>query len=336
MKTIGIKKTMLALLTVAMTTTAFSQTIKNGVIMEKVVFKNNGIKMSGNLYYPENIDRSNKYPAIVCSNPAGAVKEQSAGLYAGKLAQNGFVALAFDASHQGESGGDPRYLENPYERVEDIRAAVDYLTTLPYVDMNRIGAMGLCAGAGYSISAAMTERRIKAVAGVSGTDAGAAIREGWLGDTPVSEQIKLLEAVAEQRTAEANGATPVYGTYVPETVDESLPVTMREANEYYRTPRGGHPNSENKVLMTSLDKILSFSAFQFIETLLTQPLLMIAGSESDILYLSKQAVNRANCDKELFIIDGATHVALYDIPVYVEQAIAKLTRFFKEKLPQSN
>ncbi len=332
MKTINFKIVVLAILYL-IPTISYSQTNIKAIKMEKVFYNNNGIKMAGNLYYPENLDKTKKYPAIVCTHAAGAVKEQATGLYAQKLAQNGFVALAFDASHQGESGGEPRYLENPPERVEDIRASVDYLTTLPFVDINRIGALGVCAGGGYTINAAMTERRIKAVAGVSTTDAGAAIREGWLGGTPVSEQIKLLETVAQERTSVANGAQPIYGNYVPEKTDPNAPVTMNEAYEYYRTPRCSHPNSKNKVLLMSLDKILAFSAFQNMETLLTQPLLIVVGSKSDAYYLSERAINKAATkDKELFVIDGATHVDMYDKPQYVDQAIKKLTVFFNTKL----
>ncbi len=328
-----LKKIVLTLCCSVVTVLSFSQTQKNKFKMEKVTYNNNGIKMAANLYLPENIDKTKKYPAIVLTHAAGAVKEQTTGTYAQKLAQNGFVALAFDASHQGESGGEPRFLENPAERVEDIRASVDYLTTLPYVDRDKIGALGVCAGGGYSISAAMTERRIKAVAGVSATDAGAAIREGWLGGTPVADQIKLLEMVAAERTAVANGSKPVLGNYVPEKTDPNAPVTMNEAYEYYRTPRGNHPRSENKVLLMSLDKVMAFSAFQNIETLLTQPLLLVVGSKSDAFYLSERAVKKAaTTDKELFVIDGATHVDFYDKPLYVDQAIKKLALFFHSKL----
>ena len=299
---------------------------------EKVTFKNNQIVMAGNLWLPEKMEDGKKYPAIVCVHPAGAVKEQSSGLYAEKLSQKGFVTLAYDASHQGESGGEPRYLENPIERVEDIRCAVDYFHTLPFVDPNRIGALGLCAGGGYAIDAAMTERRIKAVAGVCTTDPGAAIREGWDGNTPVEEQIKLLESVANQRTAETGGAEPMYMPYVPEELDENSSVMMREANEYYRTCRAEHPNSPNKVLFTSLDKILAYSSFDRADTLLTQPLVVIAGSESDALRFSKIIAEKARGKSELFIIDGATHVALYDVPQYVNQAVEKLNHFFNDNL----
>lgn len=314
-------------------TSSFGFAQETSTSMEKVSFKNNNFVMAGILYLPENFDKAGKYPAIICSNAAGAVKEQAAHNYAERLVKHGFVILTFDASHQGESGGEPRYLENPAARVEDIRKAVDYLTTLPFVDNERIGALGICAGAGYSINAAMTDRRIKAVATISATDPGAVMRDGWLGDTPVAEQIELLETVSRQRTAEANGAPPQYGPYVPETIDDSISiVTFREAHDYYRTPRGAHPNSENKVLLTSLDKILGYSSFYLIETLLTQPLLAVAGSASDARYLSERAVDKANCDKELHLIEGATHVDLYDIPKHVDKAANKLIQFFREKL----
>jgi fermentation-respiration switch protein FrsA (DUF1100 family) len=332
MKKNNLKKAVLTFLCSTVTIMSISQTTLNSVKMEKVTYNNNGIQMVGNLYYPENMDKSKKYPAIVCTHAAGMVKEQASGLYAQKLAQNGFVTLAFDASHQGESGGEPRYLENPSERVEDIKASIDYLTTLPFIDINRIGAFGICAGSGYSINAAMTEKRIKAVAGVSGTDAGAAIREGWLGDANIADQIKILEAVGNERTAVANGSQPVYGNYVPEGTDPNAPVTMNEAYEYYRTPRGGQPNSVNKVLLMSLDKVMAFSAFQNIEILLTQPLLLVVGEKSDAFYLTERAINLAKSEKEMFVIKGATHVDLYDRLQYVDQAVQKLTEFYKAKL----
>lgn len=267
-------------------------------------------------------------PSIVCTSPAGSVKEQSSGLYAQKLAEQGFVALAFDPSHQAESGGYPRYEENPYDRVEDIRSAVDYLTTLPFVDRNRISAMGLCAGAGYTINAALTDRRIKVVVGVSGTDAGAVIRDGWTGGVSREEKIKFLEMLSEERTAIANGAEPVYGNYVPENVTEDLPVTMKEAHEYYRTPRAQYPTSENKVLLASMSNIYTFEAFHLIDELLTQPLLMIAGTKSDVLYVSERAIERAaSKTKELYLVEGATHIDMYDRQPYVDEAIGKITDF---------
>lgn len=303
------------------------------VTMEKVKFNNKGIEMAGNLFLPEKMESGKTYPSIVCASPAGAVKEQSSGLYAKKLAEKGFVTLAFDPSHQAESGGFPRYEENPYDRVEDIRAAVDYLTTLKFVDRSRIAAIGLCAGAGYAINAAISDRRIKVLVGVSGTDAGAVIRDGWTGGVSTEEKIKFLEMVSEERTAIANGAEPVYGNYVPENVTDDMPATMKEAHEYYRTPRAQYPTSENKVRLASMSNIYTFEAFHLIDELLTQPLLIIAGSKSDALYVSERAVNRAASKvKELYLINGATHIDMYDRQPYVDEAIGKMTSFLKENL----
>lgn len=300
---------------------------------KKVSFKNNQFRMAGELYLPKNYETLSKLPAIIISHPAGGVKEQTPSIYAKGLVNKGFIVLTYDASHQGESGGEPRYLENPFDRVEDIRTAVDYLTTLTFVDSNRIGAMGMCAGGGYSVAAATTDRRIKAIAGVSATDAGSAMRDGWDGATPVSEQLKLLEAASAQRTAEANGKPVAYGGYVSNELDRSLPNTMQEAYEYYRTPRAQHPNSANKVMFTSFVPLFTYSSTDRINTLLTQPLLMVAGSKADSVKFSKTFIDlAASKKKELYVIEGATHVDLYDVMKHVEPAIAKLGVFFGENL----
>ncbi len=306
--------------------------LAENVDCKNVTFKTTeGITLVGDLYTPKFFE--GKLKGIVVTYPAGAVKEMSSGLYAMKLAEKGFAALAFDASHQGESDGLPRYMENPYERVEDVRCAVDFLSTQDFIDPHRIGAVGICAGAGYTINAALTDRRIRAVAGVSGTDAGAAIRDGWSQDIPIEQQIALLEEASEQRTKEANGEAQLLGTYVPETVTEDMPATMKEAHEYYRTPRASHPRSENKVSLVSMQTIMTFEAFHLMDKLLTQPLLMVVGSKSDAFYLSERAIERAAAsDKELFVIEGATHVDLYDKEPYVGLAIKKLATFFTEKL----
>jgi fermentation-respiration switch protein FrsA (DUF1100 family) len=146
--------------------------LSSGVIVRDVLFKNREITMAGDLYLPANWVSTGSYSAIVVTHPGGGVKEQVAGHYADKLAEKGFVALAFDASYQGESGGEPRFLEDPYARVEDIRSAVDYLTTVPFVNKENIGALGICAGGGYTLNAAQTEKRIKAIATVSAVDIG--------------------------------------------------------------------------------------------------------------------------------------------------------------------
>lgn len=307
-----------------------SKTVKRS----SVTFKNQNLKMAGLIFSPADMDESKKYPAIVVVHPGGGIKEQTASVYAYRLAQRGYIAFAFDASHQGASEGLPRQLEDPTKRVEDVRSAVDYITTLPYVDRERIGALGICAGGGYAINATQTERRIKAVATVSAVDFGEGVRSGWRANLPVSERIKLLQAVATQRTAEANGSAPLLVNYVPDTVEGVTEPDMVEASDYYRLPnRWLHPNSGNRFLNSSFDKLVAFSAFGQIDTLLTQPLLMIVGSDAGSRWQSERAVKLATGQKELFVVDGGTHMSLYDKDVV--KAMPKLTGFFGKNLKPS-
>jgi uncharacterized protein len=301
------------------------------ITMQGVHFANSGIRMAGNMYFPAGFSAGEKYAAIVSIHPGGGVKEQTAGLYAQRLAEQGFVTLAFDASHQGASGGEPRFLDDPMRRVGDIYSAVDYLTSLPYVDAARIGALGICAGSGTTIKAASNERRIKAVATVSAVDVGAATRKGWDGKAPASAQMAMLEAVARQRTAEAAGAAPAYVPYVPAVGDTTAPRDLQEAADYYLTPRGQHPNAPNKMLLTSLSCLMSFTGFDQVEALLTQPVMIIAGSEAGSLWHSQELHAKAPGPKKLIVIDGATHMDLYDGPG-ADNAASKLTPFFKRTL----
>jgi uncharacterized protein len=291
--------------------------------------------MAGILFSPAKADSGRSYPAIVVVHPAGGIKEQTASLYAYRLAQNGYIALAYDASHQGESGGEPRLLEDPTARVEDIRSAVDYLTTLPSVDRERIAALGICAGGGYAINATITEHRIKAVAGVSAFNMGDGFRKGWRETEPVEKQLATLRDLAQQRTAEANGAQPAMLPYVPDTTEGVTEPDMVEASEYYRQAnRWRHENSPNRFLNSSIDKIYAFDAFDRIDTLLTQPLLVIAGSDAGSKWHSDRAYALAKSEKELFVVPGGTHMSLYDRDA--GKALPKLLEFFGKHVgPQS-
>ena len=315
----------------ALAATNSTKQLAGGVTVQSIYFNNNDIRMAGNIYLPKGFDPKQKYAAIVSVHPGGGVKEQTAGLYAQRLAEQGFVALAFDASHQGASGGMPRFLDDPMKRVADIYSAVDYLTSLRYVDAGRIGALGICAGSGTTVKAVSNERRIKALATVSAVDVGAATRRGWDGKALEVDQIATLEAVAKQRTAEAAGAAPVYVSYVPSLDDKTAPRDLQEAANYYLTPRGQHPNAPNKMLLTSVSHLVAFHGFDQVETMLTQPLLVIAGSEAGSLWHSHELHAKAAGPKELFIIDGATHMDLYD-GAGVTVAMEKLTPFFKRSL----
>lgn len=304
------------------------------VTVQKVTFPNRSITLVGNLYLPANFDNNKKYPAIIVGHPAGGVKEQTAGTYARKLAEQGYITLAFDASYQGESGGEPRYLEDPAVRTEDFRAATDYLSIHPSIDEKRIGVLAICGGGGYAIHAAQTEHRLKAVATISMVDLGALRRDGLNGMLKSQIQQRLDE-VGEQRTKEAKGEPVKYAGYVassPEAIPANAPVMYREGYEYYRTARGQHPNSTNQYRLESVDKLINFTALNHVELISPRPLLLITGSESDTRYFSEEAYTKANEPKELFVVEGASHVAMYDIPEYVQQAVIKLTDFFGKNL----
>ncbi|NWA63197.1 alpha/beta hydrolase [Pantoea sp. B9002] len=304
----------------------------SNVSMQGVTFMNNNIRMAGNLYFPEGFDATRKYPSIVVIHPGGGVKEQTAGVYAERLAGEGFVTLAFDASHQGASGGEPRFLDDPMRRVGDIYSAVDYLTTLAYVNNERIGALGICAGSGAAVKASSSDRRIRAVGTVSAVDVGAATRKGWEGKGPVSDELAMLNSVAKQRTAESAGAPKITVPYVPAVGDTSAPKDLQEAADYYLTPRGQHPNAPNKLLMTSLSYMASFTGFDMADTMLTQPLVIIAGSKAGSLWHSTELYDKAaSADKKLIIVEGATHMDLYD-GKGVDTAMTSLAPFFKAKI----
>ena len=298
---------------------------------KNVTFKNRTIDVAADLYLPTDFDEKKKYAAIITIHPGSSCKEQTAGIYAEKLAKNGFITFAVNASYQGESGGEPRYIEDPATRVEDIRCAADYLTTLSYVDENRIGALGICAGGGYVINAAMTERRIKAVGTAVGANIGRVNREGGQEAT-----IATLEMIGKQRTAEARGAEAMIVPWVSDENKDADDIDLREAYEYYRTSRGQHPNSPNKLRFTSMGAVIAFDAFHMVEKLLTQPLQIIVGAKGGIFGSygdGKDLYARAaSKDKDLLVFEDATHYDLYDNPVYVDPAVNKLAKFFDKYL----
>ncbi|HBC4765158.1 TPA: alpha/beta hydrolase [Staphylococcus aureus] len=300
--------------------------------MKKVSFKSSNLNVVANMYFPENFDENNQYPAIVVNHPAGGVKEQTAGLYAERLATLGCVTMAYDASYQGESEGQPHNLENPSSRVEDVRAAVDYFNTLDFIDDSRIGALGICAGGGYTIKAAQTEKRIKAVVGISAADIGQNFRKGWTGNQDEKDINPLLEQVAEQRKAEANGAPQKLVGFVPEEPTEDMDQETKDGWEYYRTPRAQHERSINQFPFISFDRIIEFTAFDLVDKLLTQPVLFIAGSEAGTLWQSENAYERALEPKDIHIVKGANHFDMYDKEPFVTEAVEKMNSFYGQYL----
>lgn len=301
--------------------------------MEAVKIKNTYWDIAADLYFPPAFDQTKKYPTIMSAHPIGSCKEQTSGnVYGEALAKAGFVVIAFDASFQGESGGEPRYIEDPSLRVEDFRIVVDYLVTLDYVDENRIGVLGICGGGGYSINAAMTERRIKAVGTITGANYGRVMREAS-GGNPIA----FLEAIAAQRTAEARGAVlrVDQGLY-PAAKADHADIDPLEATEYYRTVRGEKPNGVNKTLFSHNAVAVGWDAFHLAEILLTQPLMIIVGSKPGGFGAYRdgfEIINRAaSKNKELVVVEGWSHYDLYDKAEPVKIALDKLIPFYQANL----
>ncbi|MBB5406418.1 hypothetical protein HDG34_000333 [Paraburkholderia sp. HC6.4b] len=305
--------------------------------MGKVTFANScnkAIAMSAVVNFPEGFDENRVYPAIVVSHPGGGVKEQTAGTYAKKLAAHGFVTIAYDASYQGESTGEPRQLENPYIRTEDISAVIDYLATLPYVDMNRLGAMGICAGAGYAACAAIQDRRIKAVGTVSAVNIGTLFRNGWDNSGKSIDALPNIEAGSNARTMDARGAALATMPLAPLREQDAPNEEMRQAWEYYHSVRAECATAPGFATLRSLNQIVTYDAYHLADIYLTQPLLIVAGSEAGSRWMSEELFDRAaSKDKSFHVVDGANHMDLYDVCRFVEEAVSVLAPFFLSRLP---
>lgn len=310
---------------------------ENGVKVQKVSFENRlQINVVGNLFLPPKFDAAKKYAAIVVGHPFGGVKEQTSGLHARKLAELGYVTLAYDASFHGESGGHPRHIEVPEIKVEDFSAAIDFLSNHSLVDKNRIGVLGICGSGGYSVAATAIDHRIKALATVSMYDMGRARRQG-IGDIiPYEQRMKTLDEIGEQRTREFAGEPRKDIRALPEKVDSNTPKFALDFLDYYDTPRGNHPNSTAYYSFISLAPMMNFFPFAQIETISPRPLLFIVGEKAVSAYFSEDAYRNAAEPKELYVVPGASHVDLYDRPEYMKYSLKKLDDFFTKYLKQEN
>ncbi len=309
----------------------------NKVAVQRVMFPNQyRMNVAANLFLPKEMDGNRKYPAIIVGHPMGAVKEQSANLYAAKMAEQGFVTPAVDLPFWGESDGQPRNAVVPEIYSETFSAGVDYLGVRPYVDRDNIGVIGICGSGSFAISAAKIDPRLKAIATVSMYDMGAANRHS-LGNSLTLEQRKqILAEAAEQRYSEFQGGPTRYtGGTVHELNADSGPVEI-EFYEFYRTPRGeftpagSTPQLTTHPTLTSNVKFMNFYPFNDIETISPRPLLFIAGADAHSLEFSEDAYRRAAEPKELVIVPGAGHVDLYDRVNLIP--FAKLTTFFTSNL----
>lgn len=304
------------------------------VSVEKVRFLNRfRIEVVGDLYVPATLVPGKKYAAVVVGHPFGGVKEQTSGLHAQKLAELGYVALAFDASFYGESGGEPRHIESPEIRVEDFSAAVDFLSNHPLVDPAKIGVLGICGGACYAVSAAQIDHRIRALATVSMYDMGRARRQGMKDSISYEQRMKTLDEIGAQRSREFGGEPRRDIRALPEKPTPDLPDWALEYLAYYDNPaRGKHPRSDARYSFTSLAPMMNFFPFVQIETISPRPVLFVVGERAMSAYFSEDAYARAAEPKELFVVPGATHVDLYDREQFLKISIPKLDAFFGENL----
>ncbi len=313
---------------------AITENKKGKVNIHPTTYKLNGLDISANIYTPVNYDSTKKYPAVVIAHPNGGVKEQVAGLYAQHLAQLGYIAITADAAYQGASGGQPRNVDKPANRIEDIHGMADFITQYPGVDSSRLGLLGICGGGGYSLKAAQTDKRFKAIATLSMFDSGLVRRNGYQ-DSQLDTIQQRLKLASDARAQEAAGGEIIY-TGDAKLTDEQiakLPFDLyREGFEYYGKTHA-HPNSTFRYTLSSLLDLMRFDATSNMD-LINQPLLMIAGSKADSLYMTEKAFNLATGtkEKELFKIDGATHIETYWVPKYVEQAVSHLQSFYSKNL----
>ena len=309
----------------------------NAVNVEKVSFLNQyKMRVGGNLFLPKDMKAGEKYPAIIVGHPMGAVKEQSANLYATKLAERGFVTLSLDLSFWGESEGEPRNAVLPDVYSEDFSAAMDFLGTRPFINRERIGVIGICGSGSFAISAAKIDPRLKAVATISMYDMGAANRNGLKNALTLEQRKQIIAEAAEQRYVEfLDGEVKYTSGTVHELTENSSPIE-REFYEYYRTPRGevtpegATPLTTTHPTLTSNVKFMNFYPFNDMESISPRPMLFVAGENAHSREFSEDAYKRAAEPKELYIVPGAGHVDLYDRTSLIP--FDKLDSFFKENL----
>jgi hypothetical protein len=307
------------------------------VAVQKVTFKNQyQMNVAGNLFIPKNINRNAKNPAIVVGHPMGAVKEQSANLYATKMAEQGFITLSLDLSFWGESDGQPRNAVSPDIYAEDFSAAVDFLGTQSFVDRNRIGAIGICGSGSFVISAAKIDPRMKAIATVSMYDMGAANRNALKHSQTLEQRKQIIAEAAEQRYVEFTGGETKYTSGTVHELNENTHPIQREFYDFYRTsrgeytPKGSSPKLTTHPTLTSNVKFMNFYPFNDIETISPRPMLFITGENAHSREFSEDAYRLAGEPKELFIVPGAGHVDLYDRVNLIP--FDKITSFFTEHL----
>lgn len=313
---------------------AITENKEHAVNIHPVTYELNGITIAANVYTPADYDETKSYPAVAVAHPNGSCKEQTAGLYAQRLAELGYITIAADASYQGGSGGEPRGRDFPMNRVEDIFAMGDYLLTFKGVDANRIGLLGICGGGGYSFKAAQTDKRFKAVATLSMFDSGRVRRNGFQDTQIDSIQERLAQAAAARVQEVTTGQIQYAGStkFTKEEADK-LPYDLYREAVYYYSGEYAHPNADGRYPVSNLLEFATFDATDHAD-LINQPLLIIAGSKADTLYMAQDAYEKATGtdNKELYLVEGATHIQTYYVPEYVNEIVGKLEGFYGKNL----
>lgn len=315
-----------------------TENVDGEVNIHPISYDLNGLKIAANVYVPAGYDENNEqaYAAVVVMHPNGGVKEQVAGLYAQQLAESGYIAMAMDAAYQGTSEGEPRNTDKPSHRIEDVHRAADIMTAFPGVDPERLGILGICGGGGYTIKAVQTDKRFKAVATLSMFNSGVVRRNGFQNSQIDTIQERLLDASMARQQEAAGGEiryTPNMIVDLTEEQANELPYDLYKDGYFYYGQTHAHPRSTFSYTVSSLLDLMSFDAVNNAD-LINQPLLMMAGDIADTLYMTEDVFNAATGtqNKELFLIEGATHIETYWVPEYVEQAVEKLNTFFGDNL----
>ena len=313
---------------------AITENVVGQVNIHPVSYKIKDINIVANVYTPANFDTAKKYPTIVIAHPNGGVKEQVAGLYAQRLANQGYITITADAAYQGGSGGTPRNVDKPANRIEDIHAMADFISQYQGVDVSKLGLLGICGGGGYALTAAQSDKRFKAIATVSMFNSGIVRRNGFMNSQVATIQERLQQA-SEARALEAAGKEIRYtaNVVITDEMADKMPFDLYREGHYYYNRTHAHPNSTFKYTMSSLMDLMTFDASTNMD-LINQPLLMIAGSKADSFYMTEDAFKKATNakNKELFQINGATHIQTYWKPEYVSQAVNKLKDFYQINL----
>lgn len=300
----------------------------------KVTFVNPyGVPLAADVYRPKGVPAGTRLAAVAVSGPFGAVKEQCSGLYAQTLAERGFLALAFDPSFTGESGGAPRNVASPEINTEDFCAAVDYLSTRPDVDSARVGILGVCGWGGMALNAAAIDTRVRATIAVTMYDMSRVLANGYNDAMGADERFAARERLNAQRSADAKA-----GTFVRVPLNEKpaadAPQFMKDYYDYYKTPRGHHARSLNSEGGWNATSALSFMNMPLLAYAgeIRSAVLLVHGEKAHSRYFSEDAFKKLRGEnKRLLIVPGAVHTDLYDDRAGVIP-YDEIEKFFRENL----